>query len=169
MAENMRHHSSYLVSVPKNGGKSHDKADVGRRKITSMAVHARGSAHVCICVRICARMCVMRAAGVFLDATMKTRGRRERESERGSDRERERRKEGGRAGERERRNENDGKVNLCPVAPSKFYLIFRGSADAYMLGYDNNRCISGSVWSPQGASFVLCTRDASHDHVMIFI
>lgn len=47
------------MSVSKNGGKGHDKADVGRRKIASMAVRARGNArararvhmHVCAYMR----------------------------------------------------------------------------------------------------------------------
>lgn len=57
MAENMRHRSSYLVSVSKNGGKSHDKADVGRRKVASTAVRARGSARICVPVYTYARVC----------------------------------------------------------------------------------------------------------------
>lgn len=64
IAENMRHHSSYLVSASKNEGESHDKADVGRPKIASTAVRARGSARVCVCVRMCVRAYVMRATGV---------------------------------------------------------------------------------------------------------
>jgi len=135
--------ASFLLSQApsKNGGKSHDKADVGRRKIASTAMRARGSAHVCV---MCAyvRAYVMRAAGVrfsqrndddsnddFVEGTGKMKKMRERERAKARERERER---GGREGKRERermRRWQGESLSCCAI--EKFYLISKvAQADA---------------------------------------